>query len=551
MNNTISKSNKYDKQQSSLKRRKRPSILFGIIIAIIIGTIVGGWFPDFAVRFNILGEVFLNSLMMIVVPIVMLSLIIGITHLGDISKLGSIGGKTVIYYLVTTSIAVLIGIFMVNIIKPGIGISPGETHIDFSYIVKGENNRTVYLTDERFDKNQYTDQYVLILVDQEVKGVIESFSENKVTVKLWENLKTEELYYVTAEDGTQLPFYRINGQLVSAEPQLKSTGIGVEISSFIKGDLNGKDVRNIGNTLNELLIGNKETDKQGLIPSNIFSAMVHMDILPLIFFALLLGVALSLLGEKAVPTINVLSILNDAIMKIVHWIIVISPFGIFGLIAARIGLAGGFKGFVPELISLGKYSITVMIGLIIHGLIVLPLILKIFGKTNPGKYAKGVATALLNAFSTASSTATLPLTLKGVVEENKVSDKTASFVLPLGATVNMDGTALYEAVAVIFIAQIYGIHLPPVSMGIIFLTATLAAIGAAGIPQAGLVTMVIVMKAVNLPLEGIGLILSIDWILDRFRTAINVWGDSIGAAVIDTMESKKEIAKSEGEILKV
>ena len=531
MNNTVSKSNK----------RKRPSILLGIIIAIIIGTIVGGWFPDFAVRFNILGEVFLNSLMMIVVPIVMLSLIIGITHLGDIRNLGSIGGKTVVYYIVTTSIAVIIGIIIVNIIKPGEGVSPGETHSDYTYIIDNDK-RTIHLENGKFDKNQYSGQYVLILMDQEVKGVIESFSENEVKVKFWENLKTEELYYITAENGTKLPFHRVDGQLISAEPQLKSKGIGVEISSFIKGDLNNKDVRNIGNTLNELLIGNKKTDKQGLIPSNIFSAMVHMDILPLIFFAILLGVALSLLGEKAVSTIQVLSTLNDAIMKIVHWIIIISPFGIFGLIAARIGLAGGFKGFIPELISLGKYSITVMIGLAIHGLIILPLILKIFGKTNPGKYAKGVATALLNAFSTASSTASLPLTLKGVVEENKVSDKTASFVLPLGATVNMDGTALYEAVAVIFIAQIYGIHLPPVSMGIIFLTATLAAIGAAGIPQAGLVTMVIVMKAVNLPLEGIGLILSIDWILDRFRTTVNVWGDSIGAAVIDKIESKKEVA---------
>jgi len=521
------------------KRKREANILLGIIIAIIIGTIIGGLFPDLAIHFNLLGEIFLNSLMMIVVPIVMLSLIIGITHLGDIRNLGSIGGKTVVYYIVTTSIAVLIGILIVNIIKPGIGISPGEIHEDYSYTIYGENNRIVGLTDGIFDKNQYSEKYALILIDQGVKGTIESFSENEVTIKIWEKIDTDELYYVIAKDGTQLPFQRINGELVSAEPQINTNGQGVEISSFITGSLDDKDARNISKTLNELLIGNKETNRQGLIPSNIFSAMVHMDILPLIFFALILGIALSLLGEKAIPTINVLSTLNDAIMKIVQWIIIVSPLGIFGLIAARIGLAGGFKSFIPELISLGKYSITVMIGLTIHGLVVLPIILKIFGNKNPGNFVKGVATALLNAFSTASSTATLPLTLKGVVEENKISDKTANFVLPLGATVNMDGTALYEAVAVIFIAQIYGIHLPPVSMGIIFLTATLAAIGAAGIPQAGLVTMVIVMKAVDLPIEGIGLILSIDWILDRFRTTVNVWGDSIGAAVIDNIESKK------------
>jgi Na+/H+-dicarboxylate symporter len=150
-----------------------------------------------------------------------------------------------------------------------------------------------------------------------------------------------------------------------------------------------------------------------------------------------------------------------------------------------------------------------------------------------------MAAALLNAFSTASSTATLPLTLQGVHEENKVSEKISNFVLPLGATINMDGTALYEAVAAIFIAQLYGIDLNWVQQIIVILTATLAAIGAAGIPEAGLVTMVIVLRAVNLPIEGIGLLLSIDWLLDRFRTSINVWGDSVGAAVVEQWDSRK------------
>ncbi len=148
-----------------------------------------------------------------------------------------------------------------------------------------------------------------------------------------------------------------------------------------------------------------------------------------------------------------------------------------------------------------------------------------------------MGSALLNAFSTASSSATLPLTMEGVEKENGVSGRTASFVLPLGATVNMDGTALYEAVAAIFIAQVYGIDLGGGKQVIIFLTATLAAIGAAGIPEAGLVTMVIVLKAAGLPIEGIGLILAIDWLLDRFRTTLNVWGDAVGAAVIDSAES--------------
>jgi len=255
----------------------------------------------------------------------------------------------------------------------------------------------------------------------------------------------------------------------------------------------------------------------------------------LIIFSLLLGAALSVLGPKVQTTIDVISMLNDGVMKIVHWVMLFAPAGIFGLVATRIGQAGGFNGFLPELLSLGKYSFTVLAGLAIHGFIVLPLILKFVGKRKPSKYIKGVGAALLNAFSTASSSATLPLTIQGVEEENGISRRTASFVLPLGATINMDGTALYEAVAAMFIAQIYGIPMTPVMQGVIFLTATLAAIGAAGIPEAGLVTMVIVLKAVGLPIEGIGLILAIDWLLDRFRTTVNVWGDSVGAGVIETL----------------
>jgi solute carrier family 1 (high affinity glutamate transporter) protein 1 len=196
---------------------------------------------------------------------------------------------------------------------------------------------------------------------------------------------------------------------------------------------------------------------------------------------------------------------------------------------------GGWEGFLPELIKLGWYASTVIVGLLIHGLITLPIILMVFAKQNVLTYASNMLTAQSIAFSTSSSSATLPVTLEGV-EKNGVSERTGSFVLPLGATINMDGTALYEAVAAVFIAQVYGITLGPVEQVIIFLTATLAAIGAAGIPQAGLVTMVIVLKAVGLPIEGI--ILVIDWFLDRCRTTINVWGDAVGAAVVERYETQ-------------
>jgi Na+/H+-dicarboxylate symporter len=193
---------------------------------------------------------------------------------------------------------------------------------------------------------------------------------------------------------------------------------------------------------------------------------------------------------------------------------------------------GGYQIWL-EVLKVGKYSLTVLTGLAIHAFIILPLVLSILARRNPLKYAYGVIQAVATAFSTASSSATLPITIDAAVKNNKVNSKAASFVLPLGATINMDGTALYEAVAAIFIAQLYGVDLSFAQQVIIVLTATLAAVGAAGIPQAGLVTMVIVLQSVNLPVEGIASILAVDWLLDRFRTAVNVWGDSVGAAVIE------------------
>jgi solute carrier family 1 (high affinity glutamate transporter) protein 1 len=212
-----------------------------------------------------------------------------------------------------------------------------------------------------------------------------------------------------------------------------------------------------------------------------------------------------------------------------------APVGIGALIAGRLGEAGGFAGFWPELVKLGAYTATVLVGLVIHAVVVLPLVLRAWGGRHPLEVAGNLGTALTTAFSTGSSSATLPLTMEAVIEEEGISERTARFVVPLGATVNMNGTALYEAVAAVFIAQSYGVELSIAQTVIIAVTATLAAIGAAGIPEAGLVTMVIVLKAVNLPAEGIALILAVDWFLDRCRTTVNVWGDVVGAAVIDRL----------------
>jgi len=511
-------------------------ILRGIMIAIVIGVLTGGFFPDIASKTSILGEIFLNALMMLVVPLVMLSMIVGITRLDNIRHLGSLGGKTLAYYLITTGISVVIGLFLVNMIKPGKGIIPGEVHPNIQYSISNNNGRNVILDDSINIRKSYGGNYQIVLIDQNVAGSIVAIDKNTVMVNFWENLTDNDNVYFKSEDGRTIPFHWEENRLVASEPKILEHGKGIEIRLSKLNNINNKERLGVSATLRELLVGNQEKNQQGLIPRNIFMAMVNMDILPLIVFSILLGAALSVLGKKVNLAVKLISNLNDTVMRLIHWVLLISPVGIFGLIASRIGTAGGFSEFIPELYSLGKYSLTVLVGLFIHGVIVLPFILRIWGKQNPLKYLKGVAAALVNAFSTASSTATLPLTLQGVEEGNKISNRTASFVLPLGATINMDGTALYEAVAAIFIAQVYGIELGSVQMVIVFLTATLAAIGAAGIPQAGLVTMLIVLKAVNLPVEGIGLLLTIDWLLDRFRTAINVWGDSVGAAVIEQLE---------------
>jgi Na+/H+-dicarboxylate symporter len=274
-----------------------------------------------------------------------------------------------------------------------------------------------------------------------------------------------------------------------------------------------------------------------LVPKNLFAAMAETQILPLIVFALIFGGVLTTIGEKGLLVIRLFEGINDAIMAIVHLLMWVAPVGIGALIAGRLGEAGGFSGFWPQLSSLGAYVGTVLIALGIHGLLILPLALRILGKQSVPFYAKAMTTPLMTAFSTSSSSATLPLTMESLIEEAGVSRRVVSFVVPLGATINMNGTALYEAVAAMFIAQTYGIELGLGETIIVLITATLSAIGAAGIPEAGLVTMVIVLKAVDLPIEGISLILVVDWFLDRCRTAVNVWGDAVGAAVIDRWQS--------------
>lgn len=269
---------------------------------------------------------------------------------------------------------------------------------------------------------------------------------------------------------------------------------------------------------------------ESLITPNLVKSASETDLLPIIVFSIFFAAALTTLGKRAERAIELFSTINETMMKLVVWVMYFAPIGIFALVAGRLGEAGGGEAFWLEIQAVSLYVLTVLSGLAVH-ILVLGLILMLIAKRHIS-YFINVSRALFTAFGTASSSATLPLTME-CVRENGVDDRAVEFTLPLGTTVNMDGTALYEAVAVMFIAQAYGIEMSITQQIIILITATLAAIGAAGIPEAGLVTMVIVLNAVNLPLEGIGLILAVDWFLDRFRTATNVWGDSVGAAVVD------------------
>jgi Na+/H+-dicarboxylate symporter len=276
-----------------------------------------------------------------------------------------------------------------------------------------------------------------------------------------------------------------------------------------------------------------------MIPVNPIAAMANAEILPIIFFCILFGIFLiQLEGKKREVLQNLFESGFEVMMKLTSFVIALAPLGIFGLIA-RIVATTGLEPFK----SLGVYFLTVLVALLIHATVTLPLLLRFLGRLSARKYARAMSPALLTAFSTSSSSATLPLTMECAENRVGISNRTTSFVMPLGATINMDGTALYECVAVIFIAQAYGISLSLPQQAMVAITALLASIGAAGIPMAGLVMMTIVLKAVGLPLEGIGLILTVDRLLDMCRTTVNVWSDSCGTAIIARSEGETEILK--------
>jgi len=312
-------------------------------------------------------------------------------------------------------------------------------------------------------------------------------------------------------------------------------GVGVDLGSAGLGNLSSD-------------MASKVTAQNGLfstilgvavdaIPSNPAAALANSNILQIIVFAILIGIVSLYHREKAKPFLQLMGSVEEISLQLTHGIMKFAPLGIFALMIDVMARSG-----VDGLQSLLKYILTVVVGLLCHATFLM-FVGSVRLKKSPLFILKGLSAPLLTAFSTSSSAATLPITMTSVQENLGVREDTAKFVLPLGATINMDGTALYESVAAIFIAQAYGIELTLSSQIIIFMTASLAAIGAAAIPGAGLITMSIVLGAVGLPLEGIGLILAVDRILDMFRTTVNVFGDAVGTIVVDSFLKDSEVKK--------
>jgi len=399
-----------------------------ILIGLILGAIMGPALGDIAVKIKPVGDAFINLLIMVVVPLVMASLIVGTASLGDLRKLGRIGIKTVTFYLIATMLAVALGLVAGEVFDPGAGM------------------------DEATKAGMMSD-YAGVTEDQLAR--------------------------------------------VAERP-----------------------------SIGDLLVR--------IIPRNPFRAMADTDFLQIIFFALLFGISLTILPEKRrKPVVDVLESVNDAMIVLVKLVMQVAPFGVFALIAA---VAAQFGYGV--LLTLLKYVLVTIGAMGVFTATFYPLSLRLSGMS-PAYFFKKYYEVMVFAFSTSSSNATLPINLQVSEEDLGVSKDVAAFVLPLGATVNMNGTAIYQGVSTIFIAQVFGISLGLGDLLTVVLTATLASIGAAGVPGIGMVTLTIVLTQLGIPLEGIALVVGVERILDMVRTVVNVTGDTACAVWV---------AKTEGEL---
>lgn len=473
-------------------------ILIGLLLGILwaILSSIFGW-SEFTLNWiDPFGTIFINLLKLVAVPLVLFSIIKGITNLSDITRLGRLGSKTILIYVLTTMFAVTVGLSLVNLIKPG-NQTQNRILIDnrISYELWVESNPNVdYMDNDRL--LQDTSQYI----------------QNRVSI-VQEKISTE-------------------GEL------------------SIEGIISDKQKE----TLNKTQSSRPLQFVVDMIPDNIFKSLNSNGLmLQVIFFAIFFGIVLMLISkDKAKPLIALVDGFNEVFLKMVDLIMRAAPFFVFALLAGVISkMAGNEQDSFVKVIEifkiLGWYSVVVVLGLFIMAFIFYPLLIRLFArKISYVEFFRKISPAQLLAFSTSSSVATLPVTMDCVQDNLKVPKETASFVLPIGATVNMDGTSLYQAVAVIFLAQFHMVDLSISQQLVIVLTATLASIGAAAVPSAGLIMMILVLESVGLNPAWIAIVFPIDRLLDMCRTVVNVTGDATVATVVASTEGKlKEVTEEE------
>ncbi|XP_069498276.1 excitatory amino acid transporter 5 isoform X2 [Ambystoma mexicanum] len=459
---------------------KRNGLLILSVLSVIIGCLLGFFLRTRRLSqqeisyFQFPGELLMRMLKMLILPLVVSSLMSGLAAL-DAKTSSRLGIITIAYYLWTTFVAVIVGIVMVSIIHPG-GAAQKEN------------------------------------TDQSGKPIMSSAD---ALLDLIRNMFPANLVEATFKQ------YRTkNTPIVKTGKVPPSESITHRILVYGIQDENGSNIQNFALDITpppEVIYKSEPGTSEG------------MNVLGIVIFSATMGIMLGRMGTSGVPVVSFCQCLNESVMKIVAVSVWYFPFGIVFLIAGKI-----LEMDDPTAIGkkLGFYAITVVCGLVVHGLFILPMMYLFITKKNPIVFIRGVLQALLIALATSSSSATLPITFKCLLENNHIDRRIARFVLPVGATINMDGTALYEAVAAIFIAQVNNYELDFGQIITISITATAASIGAAGIPQAGLVTMVIVLTSVGLPTDDITLIIAVDWALDRFRTMINVLGDALAAGIM-------------------
>ncbi|XP_010017938.1 PREDICTED: excitatory amino acid transporter 5-like [Nestor notabilis] len=473
---------------------KRNGLLILSVLSVTIGCLLGFFLRTRRLSqqeisyFQFPGELLMRMLKMLILPLVVSSLMSGLAAL-DAKTSSRLGIITVTYYLWTTFVAVIVGIIMVSIIHPG-GAAQKESTEEGGKPIMSSADALLDLIRNMFPANL-------------VEATFKQYRTKSIPI--------------------------IKSNKASSESTTRRIIIyGVQ-------DENGSNVQNFALDITpppEVIYKSEPGTSDG------------MNVLGIVIFSATMGIMLGRMGNSGVPLVSFCQCLNESVMKIVAVAVWYFPFGIVFLIAGKI-----LEMDDPSAIGkkLGFYAITVVCGLVVHGLFILPMMYFFITKKNPIVFIRGILQALLIALATSSSSATLPITFKCLLENNHVDRRIARFVLPVGATINMDGTALYEAVAAIFIAQVNNYELDFGQIITISITATAASIGAAGIPQAGLVTMVIVLTSVGLPTDDITLIIAVDWALDRFRTMINVLGDALAAGIMAHI-CRKEFIKDGDEV---